>query len=206
MTFDMVLMLMGWPYNSFDCLSNRTKHGLYLGQIIKILQKEGLTKLLQLIILWEGWWRCLKTPKGDYVIFKKLQTQPKTRKGDLTVRDPFVFFKGWYRTLFGHIGPILNNLDHSVCLDPSIWTSLFGPIYWDLSIWTCLLSPVYLDLSLLAPPIWTSLFALDLLSWVHIMGPVYLESSIWTCLFGSVYLDPSIEACMFRLVCLDPSI
>ena len=34
------------------------------------------------------------------------------------------------------IGQYLTNLDHSVCLDPSVWTHLFGPVYLDLSIWS----------------------------------------------------------------------
>ena len=50
----MVLMLMGWPYTSFDCLLIRTEPGFFLGQIIKILQKEGLAKLLKLISWMRG--------------------------------------------------------------------------------------------------------------------------------------------------------
>ena len=71
---------------------------------------------------------------------------------------------------FDLIGQYLTNLDHSVCLDPSIWPRLFGRVYLDVSIGTFLYGPVYWDMSL----------------WPHLFGPVYLR---WTRLFGSVYWD-----------------
>ena len=61
-------------------------------------------------------------------------------------------------------------------LDPSIWTSLFGPVCLDSSFWTRLFVPVYLD-----PFIWIRLFR-----------PGYLDLTIWTPLFGPVYLEPSV--------------
>ena len=74
------------------------------------------------------------------------------------------------------------NLDHSACLDPSIWTHCFGPVYFDLSFWGRLF-----DLSL----------------WIHLFGLIYLDPSI--CL-GSFYLAPSIGTCVFGLVYLDLSV
>ena len=49
-------------------------------------------------------------------------------------------------------------------MDLSIWTRLFGFIFWDPSIWTRLFGPIYLD-----PFLWISLFR-----------PVYLDPTIWT--------------------------
>ena len=49
--------------------------------------------------------------------------------------------------ILDHIGPFCIYLDHSVFLDQSSLTRLFGPVYLDPSIWICLFGPVLLELS-----------------------------------------------------------
>ena len=121
---------------------------------------------------------------------------------------------------FDHIRPYWPNLEHSVYLDLSIGTGLFGPVYLDLSIWTCLLGPVsldpsnwlhlfgpvYLDTSILTrqldPSIGTNIFGLylvhleffylDLFIWIRLFRPIYLDFLAWTCLFKPKYLNSSI--------------
>ena len=118
-----------------------------------------------------------------------------TRPGDLVLSGPVrQFFFVFFLDFLDHIGPYWTNLDHFVCLDPSIWTRLLGPVYLYPSI--CLgTESVYCDLY-----IWTCLFwliCLDLSIWTHLNRPVYLDLSAWTRLLKSGHLDPSIWTSLF---------
>ena len=91
--------------------------------------------------------------------------------------------------ILDHIGPFRIYLDHSVFLDQSTLTRLFGPVYLNPSIWIGLFRPVLLELSPLTQYFWP--IYLD-----PFFGHVYLETSIRTRLLGPIYLCPSLWTCL----------